>query len=90
RLPKIAFPPDTVDVNTIDQFDLRAGRSPSEAEFNCSTASENRFSSGHCVAVNTIDQFDLLEQDAFSFSEAEFNCSTASGNRFPSDTVCGP
>ncbi|GFT61559.1 hypothetical protein TNCV_34201 [Trichonephila clavipes] len=29
-LPKIAFPPDTLAVNTIDQFDLlSAGRSPS-------------------------------------------------------------
>ncbi|GFV85745.1 hypothetical protein TNCV_2003651 [Trichonephila clavipes] len=54
------FPSDTLAVNTIDQFDLLAGRSflqKAEAE------SQNGFRKSlslRTLAVNTIDQFDLL------------------------------
>ncbi|GFU58826.1 hypothetical protein TNCV_4840051 [Trichonephila clavipes] len=53
----------------------------SEAEFNCSTASENRFSFGHCGRKHYRSVRSSLSR-TLSFSEAEFNCSTASENRF--------
>ncbi|GFX68396.1 hypothetical protein TNCV_697751, partial [Trichonephila clavipes] len=57
RPPKIAFPSDTVAQHTLWQISLMCfeqGRSFSpEAEFTCSTASENRYSLLDRPAVNT-------------------------------------
>ncbi|GFV64205.1 hypothetical protein TNCV_1807031 [Trichonephila clavipes] len=50
-LQKIAFPPDTVAVNAIDQFDLlRAGRSPSP-KLNSIAARLPKMSFSACVAL---------------------------------------
>ncbi|GFX11614.1 hypothetical protein TNCV_5141891 [Trichonephila clavipes] len=61
RLPKIAFPSDTLAVNTIDQFDLLcAGRSPSQKLNSIAARLAKIAFSPDTLAVNTIDQFDLL------------------------------
>ncbi|GFT00034.1 hypothetical protein TNCV_420611 [Trichonephila clavipes] len=56
RLPKIAFPPDTVAVNTIDQFDLLlAGRSP--PKLNSIAARLPKMSFSPCVAIVRVHYF---------------------------------
>ncbi|GFV31650.1 uncharacterized protein TNCV_692241 [Trichonephila clavipes] len=55
-LPKIAFPPDTVAVNTIDQFDLLAGRSPSP-KLNSIAARLPKMSFSPCVAIVRVQYF---------------------------------
>ncbi|GFX89789.1 hypothetical protein TNCV_2245891 [Trichonephila clavipes] len=86
RLPKIAFPSDTVAVNTIDQFDLLAGRSPSPKLNSIAARLPKIAFPSDTVAVNTIDQFDLL---AGRSPSPKLNSIAARLPKiaFPSDTV---